>query len=59
MNNPRTRDDDQRSSVASQQEGSQHVNESNQQGDARTPDKRIGEVAYAERNTKKKSGESR
>jgi hypothetical protein len=40
------------------QQGGQQVKESGQQGDERTPDQPIGEVAYANRNpVKKKTGE--
>jgi hypothetical protein len=40
------------------QQGGQHASEGRQQGDDRTPDKPIGEVAYANRDpAKKKTGE--
>jgi hypothetical protein len=40
------------------QQGGQHVKESGQRGDERTPDQPVGEVAYANRDpAKKKTGE--
>jgi hypothetical protein len=62
MNNPKTRDDDQRSSIANQKqeqktteqearrvvEGGEADQQIQQPGDNRTPDKPIGQVKYAD-----------
>jgi hypothetical protein len=62
MNNPKTRDDDERSSIANQKrqnqrtekearrvvEGGEADQQSQRQGDNRTPDKTIGQVKYAD-----------
>ena len=63
MNNPKTRDDDERSSIANQErqnqtgaekearrvvEGDEADQQSQRPGDNRTPDKTIGQVKYAD-----------
>ena len=63
MNNPKTRDDDERSSIANQKrqnqtgtekearrvvEGGEADQQSQRPGDSRTPDKTIGQVKYAD-----------
>ena len=63
MNNPKTRDDDERSSIANQKrqnqteaekearrvvEGGDADQQSQRPGDNRTPDKTIGQVKYAD-----------
>jgi hypothetical protein len=65
MNNPKTRDDDERSSVANQGgtekearrvvEGGEADQNAQREGDNRTSDKTIGQIKYADKLEEKKS----
>lgn len=62
LKGPKPREQQQSSQPNAKQKGGQHKNEGQQQagqGDERTPDKPIGQVAYAEGRKKQDEGDSK